>query len=356
MPAGARDHGRIPCGLWNSKPFRALSRTAQAMWAQLTSDRDVNNAGVLPLQVAKWAGGCDEMTEADIWRDLTELAKAGFIVVDRDTFEVLLRSHLRDDGLLKHKYIWLNAMKCIRAAASPQIRKALAIELYKLQRPEATELADELAGEPDPDPDEMPSESHSDPTPSTPVESHSNAIPIPSGSHPEPTPSTPSETMASECHPDHCGEGEGEGVSNCSEIGYVERSSSSETATKADQPERPDAEALCAHLCDRIRANGSKAAVTKRWRIEARLLLDRDGRDFDKAMRLIDWSQDHHFWKTNILSMPKFRAKYDQLRLQANAEYRPQLAVVNGGMSRADEKVARYLSYGTPSRGQGELE
>lgn len=85
-------------------------------------------------------------------------------------------------------------------------------------------------------------------------------------------------------------------------------------------PPREDVELLCKRLHDRISGNGSKAEITTPWRNAARLMLDRDGRDFDKAMRLIDWCQDDPFWNSNILSMPTFRAKYDQLRLRANSE------------------------------------
>ena len=364
MAAGARDHGRLPCKIWNDKTFRALPRTAQALYAQLSSDTAVNNAGILPLQVAKWAAGCVETTEREIEDDLGALSRAGYVVVDTDTYEVLLRSHLRDDGLLKHKYIFTNALRCAEAASSDQIRKALAIELYKLNRADATAVADELAGaEPDPDPDEMgfesdpdpipmPSESHSDPTPSDHRESHPNAIPMPSQSDPDPTPFGPPQGMASESHPDHWGEGEGVGVISSSEVGYVKNSFSSAkppTPEKKLEPYREDVEALCTRLRDLIVANGSRATITNKWRTEARLMLDRDERDFSKAMNLIEWCQSDSFWKANILSMPKFRAQYDALRLQAirQHEERPRaLSVVNGGLSRADEKVQGYLAIG----------
>ena len=81
---------------------------------------------------------------------------------------------------------------------------------------------------------------------------------------------------------------------------------------------RDDIQRICTHLADRIEANGSKRpAVTARWHDAARLLIDRDGRTEDQIHRAIDWSQDHEFWRSNILSMPKLREKYDQLRLQA---------------------------------------
>jgi hypothetical protein len=81
---------------------------------------------------------------------------------------------------------------------------------------------------------------------------------------------------------------------------------------------RPDVTRLCARLASHIAANGSKRpAITKRWRDAARLMLDRDGRTEQQIASAIDWCQADEFWRANILSMPKLREKYDQLRLQA---------------------------------------
>ena len=93
----------------------------------------------------------------------------------------------------------------------------------------------------------------------------------------------------------------------------ADASSSSETAP----PPRPEVEKLCQHLADRMVANGCKPpTIGKKWLDDARLLLDADKRDFDEAMALVDWCQRHHFWRSNIKSMTKFRAQYDTLRLQ----------------------------------------
>jgi|TARA_Y100000034_G_scaffold12582_2_gene13215 hypothetical protein len=76
-------------------------------------------------------------------------------------------------------------------------------------------------------------------------------------------------------------------------------------------------QSLCAHLADAIVDNGSKRpTIGKGWHDAARLLVDKDRRPIDEAHQLIDWATSHEFWAANILSMPKFRAKYDQLRLQ----------------------------------------
>lgn len=83
---------------------------------------------------------------------------------------------------------------------------------------------------------------------------------------------------------------------------------------------RADVEALCSRLHQRITEGGSKAAITTAWRKAARLLLDRDRRDLDEALRLVDWCQADAFWSANVLSLPTFRKQYDRLRLRAQAD------------------------------------
>lgn len=81
---------------------------------------------------------------------------------------------------------------------------------------------------------------------------------------------------------------------------------------------REDVKMLCELLSDLIASNGSlKPNIGKTWTDSARRMIDLDGREPDKAANLIRWSQANAFWRKNILSMPTFREKYDQLRLAA---------------------------------------
>jgi hypothetical protein len=114
------------------------------------------------------------------------------------------------------------------------------------------------------------------------------------------------------------GDGVGDGASKTS-------SSSSEAETSDAKPGvvREDVERLCTHLADRIEANGSKRpAINKKWRDSARLLMDADGKSEQQVRNMIDWSQSDRFWRGVILSMPKLREKYDQMRLQAEGQPR----------------------------------
>lgn len=81
-----------------------------------------------------------------------------------------------------------------------------------------------------------------------------------------------------------------------------------------------DAAPLSHLLADLIVQNGSRRPrIGQRWTEAERLLLDRDKRDRNEAEQLIRWCQGDSFWRSNILSLPKFREKYDTLRLQRQA-------------------------------------
>jgi hypothetical protein len=87
----------------------------------------------------------------------------------------------------------------------------------------------------------------------------------------------------------------------------------------------PEVSRLCDLLADLIAANGSKRPTAgKRWHEACRLMLDRDERSPEEVERIIRWSQQDQFWSAVILSMPKLREKFDQLRLKAG----PRLAAV----------------------------
>ena len=94
-------------------------------------------------------------------------------------------------------------------------------------------------------------------------------------------------------------------------------SAADETEDSTEEP-REDVERICNHLADRVASNGSRRPrVTKTWRNSARLLIDADKRTEEQIHRAIDWCQDDDFWRSKVMSLPKLREKYDQLRLEA---------------------------------------
>jgi hypothetical protein len=71
-------------------------------------------------------------------------------------------------------------------------------------------------------------------------------------------------------------------------------------------------------LAELIVANGSRTpTVSREWAVEEDRMLRLDKRPQAEAEKLIRWCQTSSFWRAVVQSMPKFREKYDTMRLQA---------------------------------------
>lgn len=107
---------------------------------------------------------------------------------------------------------------------------------------------------------------------------------------------------------------------------------------KAPKTDPAVVDALCKLLADLIEQNGSKRpTVTKAWQDACRLMIERDDRDPVKITNAIKWCQADEFWRANILSMPKLREKYDQIRLAAQRQ-------ANGGRPAAPSTARERLA------------
>jgi hypothetical protein len=93
---------------------------------------------------------------------------------------------------------------------------------------------------------------------------------------------------------------------------------------KRARPRKPpvlDSQRLCDELAKSIENNGSKRpTVSDKWLNDMRLLLEVDKRSVQQVRNMIEWCQNDSFWRSNILSPFKLRAKYDQMRLKALSE------------------------------------
>lgn len=145
--------GMLKESIWRDGHFRQLSRTAQCTYAQLLSQKDLDRAGMQPLQITKWAKGCDEMTMDDLRTDLDELERERFVFYDDDTDELFIRAYMRTTEVTRYPQYLKNALKCAVMVASPKLRRELAVELRRLRKPEANQVADQIDPS-DPDPDD----------------------------------------------------------------------------------------------------------------------------------------------------------------------------------------------------------
>lgn len=305
----ARTHGRIMAAIWSDADFIAMRRSAQGMFMFLLSQPDLSHAGLLPMRIRRWATKASDLTAKSIREELDYLAERDFIVVDEDTEEVLVRTFVRNDGVYKQPKVMLRLREDAKQIESPMLRAAFRAELDRLplhelstnptgrdgdgpSTREAVEGVVDALRSDFADGPEYPSEGVSDTPPDTPR--------VGAGALHQPPTTVPQPPSTSHLPP---------------------TAGRALAIAPADATPRDDVERICAHLADRIAEDGSqRPSVGKGWRDAARLMLDKDGRTEDEIHAAIDWCQSHHFWRANVLSLPKLREKYDQLRKVAAAE------------------------------------
>lgn len=121
--------GYIQESIWRDEHWRKLSRSAQALYMQLLSQKELDCAGILPLQPNKWAKGCQELTVDQVWTDLEELQREKFVFYDADTEEVFIRTYIRNSNVIKVPNMLKSARRSAELVASGYIKPFMAAEL-----------------------------------------------------------------------------------------------------------------------------------------------------------------------------------------------------------------------------------
>lgn len=100
-----------------------------------------------------------------------------------------------------------------------------------------------------------------------------------------------------------------------------------EEEAKASSPKvenRPDIDKVIQNFSDMLKVNDIKHKPGQTWRNAARLLIDRDGYTPDQILFVARFATTDEFWKSNILSLPKLREKFEALKIKAQAANNPQ--------------------------------
>lgn len=132
----ARDHARIHLSMWTDDDFLDLTPAAQHLYFLFLTSPHLSYAGVgdwRPARILPMASG---WTRDDLERAAQELAHRLFIVVDEDTEEVLVRSFIRHDGLMKQPRMAVAMSRAYAAIASRSIRQVVVHELQRLHEDE----------------------------------------------------------------------------------------------------------------------------------------------------------------------------------------------------------------------------
>ncbi len=131
-----RDYAQIRQDMWSDDRWRALTAPAQWLYMLLLSDPRLTYAGVTDWHPGKLSQRAKECTGRDVVFAGFELAEAYFVVIDEDTEEVMIRSYLRHDPLMRNPRLAVTMAKDFGGVASNKIRAAIVWELQRLKRSE----------------------------------------------------------------------------------------------------------------------------------------------------------------------------------------------------------------------------
>ena len=128
----ARDHGRIFTSIWSDEDFRQLTPGAQHVYLMLTTSPSLSYCGVADWRPRRLLPLARDWNPDCFWASVAELVQRLYIVVDEDTEEVLVRSFIRNDGLMKQRHMGVSMAKAHSAVASNVLRGVIVHELIRL--------------------------------------------------------------------------------------------------------------------------------------------------------------------------------------------------------------------------------
>lgn len=127
----ARDHARIQTAIWNDLEWRGLNLEAQWAYKAIASQEALSYAGVIdyrPGRIAALAKGC---TARKVEAAVKTLEADRFVVVDRLTEELLVRTYVRHDGVMDRANMGKAVARAFTKVVSLDLRDAVLAELAR---------------------------------------------------------------------------------------------------------------------------------------------------------------------------------------------------------------------------------
>lgn len=129
----ARDHGRVNLALFGDDDFLDLSGDANHLFLILWLSPSLTYCGSDDWHPGRIAKRCGSTWDARrVTQAAVELSSTGFLIVDTETDETLLRSWIKHDGLWKSPVMAVSMANARAAVASRVIRGVIVHEVLKL--------------------------------------------------------------------------------------------------------------------------------------------------------------------------------------------------------------------------------
>ena len=129
----ARDYCQIKVRIWHDGEFTSLSGNAQRLYIYLCSQPKLDMAGVTPWRPRLAARSASDWTTETVEDALAELEQSMYVLLDDDTDELLVRSFIRNDELLKSPNLTKAMVKAWRSIDSTILRGVIGFEVARLR-------------------------------------------------------------------------------------------------------------------------------------------------------------------------------------------------------------------------------
>jgi len=125
----ARDHARVNVTIWGDPAFRDLPPSAQHLYLTLWTSPELTYCGTHDWRPARLTGLAAGWTRQDIENAADCLTARHFLVLDLEREEVLIRSWIRWDGLMKQPRMAISCITAYAAVSSATLRQVIVHQL-----------------------------------------------------------------------------------------------------------------------------------------------------------------------------------------------------------------------------------
>jgi hypothetical protein len=128
----ARDHARFQTAIHHDPDWRKLDVNSQHTYWMLTTSKDLSYCGVIDYIPKRWTEFAAGLTDTKIKASVRILERARYVVVDRKTDELLVRSFIRHDKVLARRNMGNACGRALGNVHSQVIRDSVLHELGRL--------------------------------------------------------------------------------------------------------------------------------------------------------------------------------------------------------------------------------
>jgi len=129
----AREFAQIKLAIWSDDDWRDLSPLARYLYLTILTSPTLTHCGVADWRPAR-IGAVNGMSVDSIEESGDELTRGLYVVIDRDSEEVMIRSFLRNDGLMKQPKMAVAMASAHAGTASVAIRGVIVHEARRLHQ------------------------------------------------------------------------------------------------------------------------------------------------------------------------------------------------------------------------------